>query len=283
MKINFSVVNSKDYDFGIRNVDKIGHSCGFEKINGYKNKPTNNISFGGFNVSFLQNLLKKAAPYLNPDRKGFDLAESLAANTPKWAKKIAEKKGFQNVLNKTRDNPAVVQALVELGVVGVIRSLIVIVTPGVKKGDKETSISKNIVSAITGYSLSYLVFKPIGSATKKLLKEPGKYIRNEKILSKLNGVNMKGTEAANYKTALHNFFNKGPDILMAPLKSALTVALIPVVMGILFKDNPKAKSLKHNGNQPDNNLISNDAISNIIIDKNIKEALSSMRQKGAQQ
>ncbi len=224
-----------------------------EKIN-LENKPADSVNFCG-------SIFHKSID---------DVYKSIAGNTK-----------IEKFAKKANDNPVVMEAIMSLGLVGIVRSLIVMVTPGTDKEDKKTMVAKNVISAVIGYVTSLAIFGPLSRASKKVLSEPQKYLKNEKLI---RGLTTASAESKKYwdnpelfkegseetkvlvesiknsnklRTGFETLWKKSPDVPFSVAKSAMTVALIPIITKLIFGSKKDKKENELNQEILINNILNN--------------------------
>ena len=66
-----------------------------------------------------------------------------------------------------------------------VRPLMILKTPDTPKREKEYACAKSISSALAGFGLTSLIFKPISDAVDNISKNPQKFL-NERTIKRLN-------------------------------------------------------------------------------------------------
>ena len=175
---------------------------------------------------------------------------------PKWADKMGGANWFKGVLKSVDKNETFYEALTALVVAGMLKPVCVLAMPGAEMEDKQMSATKNSVSAFIGFGLSNLILGPFSSAVNKVVKsidskDPTKYIKdmnyvdalkNEELVTLANGTKLKSTLGDAFKTT----YKKLPDLGVSPMKAALTIALTPYILKLLFGKDKKDKTPKKN-------------------------------------
>jgi len=170
--------------------------------------------------------------------------------------KIASSEKFNKILEFTKENEAKLSALISLGLAGVLKPVVVLLMPGAEQKDKEVTATKNSISAVIGYILSCAILNPISSGVNEFTQNPEKYLKggNKNPLAKQ--LKQDATEQfilhskqelknMTYKTntlnALTTTYKRCMGLLVAPAKAAITIALMPHVLNLLFGDKGKKK------------------------------------------
>ena len=173
---------------------------------------------------------------------------------PKWADKMGGANWFKSVLKSVDKNETFYEALTALVVAGMLKPVCVLAMPGAEMEDKQMSATKNSVSAFIGFGLSNLILGPFSSGVNKVVKsidskDPTKYIKdmnyvdalkNEELITLANGTKLKSTLGDAFKTT----YKKIPDLGVSPMKAALTIALTPYILKLLFGKDKAGKKEK---------------------------------------
>lgn len=130
------------------------------------------------------------------------------------------------------ENPLVTTAGAALLATCIFRPIAICLTPGIKKENKQYAATKSISSGIIGFGLTVGVATPWTKAIKKISKNPSKYLKPETIKA------LKGNKSKDFNFATR-FVKMMPEFLVAIPKGALTIALVPVFMSLLFKNSKK--------------------------------------------
>ncbi len=144
-----------------------------------------------------------------------------------WANKTLLK-GLETVSN----HGASFVAATSLVMAGGIRPLSIALTPNIKKENKQHAIAHSVTSALTKFAIVEAIALPVENAVKKIDKNPEKYLKNNTINT------FKNSEGYNFATQI---IKQGTGLISAIPKAVITVALIPVVMGIFFGNKQKKK------------------------------------------
>lgn len=218
----------------------------------YTKRPADNVSFGGSAViasskKMLTGLPQVVSGFLKPNITSNAAKNIVSTPAPEWAKKVVGSKWFNSLHKLVEEKEGVFEAAAALGLAGTLKPLSVMFMPGAKDEDKEQIAAKNFVSAFLGFAISVLVFSLFTDAAKKIVKDPHKYVKGvseeaQQVLERLNG---KTKEDVKYTDTFLTLWKKGTDLVVAPAKTALTVALMPLFVGALFgKKNEKKKAEK---------------------------------------
>lgn len=198
---------------------------------------------------------------------------------PAWADKMGGAKWFSGVLDSVNKNEAFYEAVTALVVAGILKPVCVLAMPGAEMEDKQMSATKNAVSAFIGFGLSNLILSPFSSGVNKVMKSldsgnPTKYIKdmnyvnalnNEELIELASGTKLKSTLKDSFKTT----YKKLPDLGVSPMKAALTIAITPYVLNLLFGKDKKDKNKK-----PADNPMDKMTVMNLIRAENNKKTSS---------
>ncbi len=170
---------------------------------------------------------------------------SFSGNAPKkdfWTrlgenKKIKEfikSKRFDNILKKANDL-AWTESLIMFGIAVTIKPFTIMALPGAKEEDKKYAATKALLGGVVDFGIATAFILPVTKTlehfNKKIKENPAiitdkvKYLKNEKNLK-------------NFK----KITEYGPKFLLVPVRSLLTIALIPPTLKYLFPD--EAQKLK---------------------------------------
>ena len=153
----------------------------------------------------------------------------------KFSDKILSSKPVLKTLKFASDNPALFAATTTTALSTVIRPAVIYSAPATDKREKRYALVKSLSSSAVGFALSYAVSKPIERAVKNIDKNPKAYLKNSSIK---NLTNKEIAASKNYMFSTR-IFKSAATLLTAFPKSALTCALIPVVMKKLFPSEEK--------------------------------------------
>lgn len=225
MKITTSIIkNQQDPNpYSLHNRMGDGHLNSTIKKKGidiYNERPASNVSFGG----------------------------SVVSQAPQWANKLVRKPWFEKLVDKCGggNKATIVEAVFVLVLVGVARPLVTMIMPAAEDKDKKMLAAKNVVSGIIGFALAMLFFEPLSNATKKILDNPAKYIKKspdlvEKLIKTQNLTDeAKYMENSKFRDNYRTIFNKGADVLVSPIKSAVTIGSTPFILKLMFPDKDKS-------------------------------------------
>lgn len=124
----------------------------------------------------------------------------------------------------------------------VARPAVILATPHTDNENKKYACAKSLSSSGVGYLIMALASMPVAKAVKNIDKNPQKYLKKATIETLKNGSESLA-KSKQYKFATQ-LFKLGVGLLVAVPKSAMTCALIPPIMKVLF--NKKENSLKIN-------------------------------------
>lgn len=236
-------------------------------------RPAERVSIGGSELFQADNLVLNKTPKTSPSFTGkekvikttAEMVKGIATEAinkgamediPKWADKMGGANWFKGVLKSVDKNETFYEALTALVVAGMLKPICVLAMPGAEMEDKQMSATKNSVSAFIGFGLSNLILGPFSSAVNKVVKSldsknPTEFIKdinyvdalkNEELVTLANGTKLKSTLGDAFKTT----YKKLPDLGVSPMKAALTIALTPYILKLLFGKDKKDKTPKKN-------------------------------------
>lgn len=199
----------------------------------------------------------------------------------------------QNILKKAEDTPIIFSALFSLILTGIFRPASIMVLPGQKKNkdDKKYAAAHSVASGVIGYCISLLIFAPLGHAIKSIGNNPEKYLGKkitddylgnsgkefldkikDKLAKEYQSVEKQTSEFEKFKInrlkASGNFnlakkiINMFPEVVLAPPKAILTIALIPPILKYIFGWEKKKQNVSNkdtNNNMQSLNLKIDDA------------------------
>ncbi len=120
-----------------------------------------------------------------------------------------------------------------------VRPLAVGMTFGVDKENKEYASVNSLCSGVMKFLTAEAVALPIENAVKKIDKEPLKYLKKETV-ENLSSAGKTLSQSRDYKFATQ-FLKMGSGLVSAIPKTALTVALIPIVADKILKIGHSSK------------------------------------------
>lgn len=264
------------------NVMQGTHLINEDKSNNVNIRPAESVSFSGSASSNAAKTVQKM---------GF---------TDGIAEKLAKSKTFHKMARKSDENEAVIKALIALGLAGVLKPICVLAMPGAEKEDKQFTATKNCLSAVIGYLLSCAIFNPISRGVNEFLNNPEQYIKDKnnwlletfqkeakeaKKDTKFQRVVLtpqlikEGKENAakagvpfyytDMKTGMKTVYKNAPGLIVAPLKAALTIALMPIILKLVFGDSKgKKKAKKQENPTPQMDILNNSALTKVNINSN---------------
>lgn len=179
-------------------------------------------------------------------------------------KSIAANETFNKLLDFTEKNESKLSAILSLGLAGVLKPICVLAMPGAEKEDKQMTATKNCLSACVGHMLTCAILDPISAGVNRFLDNPNAYIKEDKkglieqfAKDKAEQFRVHTTQelrSLKYKTNTYNAFKttykKSLGLIVAPLKAAITIALVPHVMKFLFGDKKKQKAEENMNKTP---------------------------------
>ena len=145
-------------------------------------------------------------------------------------KKLYTSKGFHKFAKLT-ENPVLLDATVVLGLACFLRPLTILKLPGAEKRDKQYAAAHSIVSGTWGYITALALFNPISNAVNNVAKkaeDKPEYLKNTYIKNKKN------------REAFKFVAGYGPKLILQPMVAAVTIALLPLAMGLFFNKEKRA-------------------------------------------
>lgn len=197
-------------------------------VNNFDKMTANNVSFRGL-----------------PFPQGSKLSQKA------W--KLAGNKTFNWLSDLAAGNQTVFDALFAVLITcGLRPAAIMAQTNENNKEKNKKAASHSIASGIIGYGFAVAVFTPIKRALDKVCKNPQKFAKNMEEYLTYGGkklINMSDRTAA-YKS----IFNYGSQVFTASIRSAITIAMIPVidkyVLNKIFGQNVKPTTKEELQNDP---------------------------------
>ncbi len=169
-------------------------------------------------------------------------------------------------LKLASQNSALFSATVSLGLSTIARPVSIMSTPKTDKENKKLATAKSVSSSIVGYLIMLLASMPVAKAVKKIDTNPKKYLKESTINNLKNGAQTL-TKSKSYMFATQ-IFKLGLGLIIAMPKSALTCALIPTIMSVLFhKKHKDTNQGKNTNNQAKGKIISFKGLYNQATDK----------------
>ncbi len=208
------------------------------------------------------------------------------------AEKLAKSKTFHKMAYFSDDNEAKVKALLALGLAGILKPICVLAMPGAEEEDKQFTATKNALSAFIGYLLTCAVLDPISSGVNKFMDNPKEYLAEDNWLVKTfekeakqpfniltkqqikdgkqnaikNGLPYYVTDM---KSGFKTVYKNGLGVIVAPLKAALTIALMPYVLKFIFGDSKgKKKAEEQEQMSPQMEILNNSALTATSMNSN---------------
>lgn len=165
-------------------------SKSIKKFNNFNKKTSNDISFGGLPLN----------------------------KTIAW--KLFNKNWFKKFISMADSSQTIFDAIFALGITCFLRPAAIMAqsTPKTREKNKKAS-SHSISSGIIGYGFAIAVFSPIKKALDKLKKDPQKYAKKAEAFLRSS------KNAQTFTMAV----NKGSEVLVASGRSAITIAMIPLI------------------------------------------------------
>ncbi len=140
-------------------------------------------------------------------------------------------------LEKVSEHGTTFAATTALAMSLTVRPLAIFSTPDVEKENKQYAVANSISSGLMKFAIVEAVALPIEAAVKNIDKNPSKYLKASTIRNLSDG-SSEFAKAKPYKFGAQ-IMKLGTGFLTAIPKSALTIALIPVIMDNLFRKKEK--------------------------------------------
>lgn len=121
-----------------------------------------------------------------------------------------------------------------------VKPLSIMLTPKVEKKNKQYAATESIASGLMKFAMVEAIALPVEKALKNIDENPVKYL-TEKTIENLKEPAKNLVDSKNYKN-LTGVIKQASGFVSAIPKSMLTIALIPVLMGGIFKE--KSKKIK---------------------------------------
>lgn len=142
-----------------------------------------------------------------------------------------------NSLEKIAEHPATFIAATSFLTASVVRPVAIMSSPGVDKENKKYAIANSLASAVSKFALAEAVALPVEKAIQKIEKEPEKFL-TPKTVEKLKAGTDNLLKSKKYNS-VSQLLKLSPGLLTAIPKTMITVALIPVLMNLIFKNKTK--------------------------------------------
>ncbi|MCD7779092.1 MAG: hypothetical protein LUH05_00260 [Candidatus Gastranaerophilales bacterium] len=163
-----------------------------------------------------------------------------------------------------------------------IRPIAISLTPDTDKKNKQYAVTNSIASGIIKFGLVEAIALPVENAVKQIDKTPKQYLSPKTVRNlQSNAKSLKESRVYNFATQL---LKQSSGFITAIPKSALTVALIPPLMDILFnrkkENNKKEKGKEISAYNTYNPVFSPNFDNNNGNTPSFKGALSNQAAKG---
>lgn len=145
--------------------------------------------------------------------------------------KFFKSKGFLNFLDKS-NNIAWMESLFVLGISTTIKPISLLAVPGAKEEDKKYAATKAFLGGLVDFAIATAFIKPI---TNKLYDFGEKVKKNPKIITDKVTYLKNEDKMKNFRKILEY----APKFMLVPVRSALTIALIPPTLKYLFPEEAK--------------------------------------------
>lgn len=176
--------------------------------------------------------------------------------------KILTSKPFLNFAKMSKSQ-AMVEAFSALILAGVLRPATILAT-GKGKDDKDTQYAAvhGIASATIGYAFTVAITSPIKKGAEKLmkkLKNNPDFMKNSYLKAGENASQEAIEKAAKYADNFKLVAEYVPQMVLVPFRAALTVALIPPIMKVLFPNHKKTQKVEEKNTQTTQNQVKEQA------------------------
>lgn len=169
--------------------------------------------------------MNKTTAGLNPSgRLSFKRAPIVVPVAKTIGEKIAVNKYFNKFLDILADNSLIADALIALGLTGVMRPLFIYSIPAkdtVEKKKNNYQVCQSISTGLLGLGTTLAVAEPIKRGVKKVLANPEKYMKTDVSYVKNNERVFKETAGRLHQP------------LFLPLRAMLTIAIVPPILKAL--------------------------------------------------
>ena len=149
-----------------------------------------------------------------------------------------------NSLKFAAENSSLFSATASLALSTIARPISIMLTPDTNKENKKIACAKSLSSSATGYLIMAGASIPIAKAIKNIDNNPAKYLKQQTIQN-LQGSAKSLTKSSKYSFATQ-LFKLGLGFVIAAPKSALTCALIPLIMSGISRKNQQEKDSTNN-------------------------------------
>lgn len=192
---------------------RVGQNKNTEK---YNTRPAKNASSSGsVNFKGLGNVGKFASNILK--KKG-------AAKGGDWVDRLVLSGKFNKFTKFAGSHSQIFGALVTMGLIGIVKPMLVLSMPGAEIEDKEQTAAKGFISALIGTLLTTVVCVPLKGGVDKSFK----------YLDPKSSLVQKMAKNPRYKDFYETLWKDGIEIILAPVKAAATIAIMPSIKKILF-------------------------------------------------
>lgn len=159
------------------------------------------------------------------------------ANCPNFKGSFYNSKPVLNGLKYASEHAAIVTAGTTFALSSIVRPVVTLLTPNVKKEDKQNAFAKSLAAGTLGLTLTSLVFAPIAKSFDNITKNPSSFLSTKTVKTLKNGSkNLDSSSAYNF---IKQLVKLSPQILVVIPKTALTCALIPPLTKLFFKNGNK--------------------------------------------
>lgn len=168
------------------------------------------------------------------------------AITETGAWKFSQNKVTKWFVNKAATNQAVFEALNAVVITCILRPAAIFAQNNDKNREKnKEAASHSIASGIIGYGFAVALFTPIAKGLKKVKNNPEVYAKKAMNYFQHNGSKKVSMEASKRFAAFTMLCTYGPQLFTAAVRSAVTIAMIPVLdkylLNKIFGTEKKAK------------------------------------------
>lgn len=171
-----------------------------------------------------------------PAKKGISVNKPAEVNfggllSAEKTTKLYQSKFLKDFFTMATQNQVVFNAAFSLILTCILRPATIVALPGKNKDDKKYAAAHSVASGVIGYVLSCIIFNPIGAATKKIAKNPEKFLKPMKEYLKTKA-NMDAATA---------YVKMLPETIIAPGRAIITIPLIPLILKYVFGWEKKPK------------------------------------------
>lgn len=171
---------------------------------------------------------------------------SITNNSPNFTGGIPTKAAL-NGLEFISEHAASFSAGVSFVSAMALRPMAISMTPNAKKENKEYLNANSFASGLIKLGVAEVVAIPVEKAVKKIDENPKKFLKSSTIDTLTDGAGDLA-KSADYKFATQ-MLKTGANFISAIPKSALTIALIPIIMDKVYKNSKNKKVVQQQLNK----------------------------------